>query len=48
MGNLFSRKQPISSIMELKFCELKMWNFWHEKMSETERKYSQENGIKNA
>jgi hypothetical protein len=38
MGNLFSRKQPIDIIKNLRFAELRYWNEWHELMNEEEKK----------
>jgi hypothetical protein len=38
MGNLFYRRQSISDINALTYEELKMWNFWHKKIADEERK----------
>lgn len=38
MGNLFSRNQPIDVIENMRFAELREWNFWHERMADEEAK----------
>ena len=42
MGNLFSRKQPISEIKKLRFAEMREWNEWHELMAKEEKRITDE------
>jgi rRNA maturation endonuclease Nob1 len=38
MGNLFYRGQPINVIQNMRFAELREWNYWHDLMANEESK----------
>jgi ribosomal protein L37AE/L43A len=38
MGNLFYRGQPINIIENMRFAELREWNYWHEVLSNEQAK----------
>lgn len=48
MGNMLYRGQPISEIKQLRFAELREWNYWHEVMDKETRKYIDKAGKENA